>query len=460
MKKNQSTKLNIDRRKFIKVVGASSAGLLINPTFLQKVMAASPSYTATVATATLSTYDEAYLTKAVEQSLTNLGGLGDIIKPGDTVGIKINLTGGSTHAVNYQHSSRLHPGETYWTNPALLKVVGQAIKDAGAGKIYILEALYDWASVDGFGYKEVVDYLGAEFIDLNEKDPYSDYIQRSVGDDDLIYSELTLNGIFDELDCFISMPKAKQHESAGITHGMKNLIGILPVPSGIYNDGKGHRAAIHNFRDYDNNKYNNLCRVIMDINRATPIHLVVNDAIKTVLGSEGPWTSTGITPANFDTLIFGKDTVAVDSVSTDIIGFDPMADDYASPYKKNINYLKLANELGLGEYDLEKIEVLNSVTGVDVEIDNQVPNSIQLHQNYPNPFNPSTSIKFSIPKSGNVKLAVYDSRGREVETLVNNIMNAGTHEVSWNAGNLSAGAYFYTLSAKNFKSTKKMIFTK
>jgi len=460
MKKDKSTNLKVSRRKFMKVVGASSAGLVLNPTFLPKIVSATPNFTAKVATATLSTYDEAYLKKAVEQSLTNLGGLGDIIKPGDTVGIKINLTGGSEHAENYQNSSGKLAIETYWTHPTLLKVVGQALKDAGAGKLYILEALYDWESVDNFGFNEVVDYLGATFIDLNEKAPYDDYIQKSVGDNDLIYSELTLNGIFNELDCFISMPKAKQHESAGITHGMKNLIGILPVPAEIYNDGKSHRAAIHNFRTYDNNKYNNLCRVIMDINRATPIHLVVNDAVKTVLGSEGPWTSTGVTPANFDTLIFGKDKVAVDSVSTDIIGFDPMAEDYNSPYKKNINYLKLATELGLGEYDLEKIEVLNSVTGVDTEIDNQVPNSIQLHQNYPNPFNPSTSIKFSIPKSGNVKLTVYDSRGREIEILVNQIMNAGTYEVNWNAGNLSAGAYFYMLSAKNFKSTKKMIFTK
>ncbi|MCU0373173.1 MAG: hypothetical protein MUE56_08015, partial [Ignavibacteria bacterium] len=59
-----------------------------------------------------------------------------------------------------------------------------------------------------------------------------------------------------------------------------------------------------------------------------------------------------------------------------------------------------------------------------------VPESFSLSQNYPNPFNPSTTIKFAIPKSGNVTLAVYNSLGKEVETLVNEFMSAGTYEVS------------------------------
>jgi uncharacterized protein (DUF362 family) len=460
MKKDKSTNLKVTRRKFIQVIGASSASLLVNPVLPSKIFAAISNSNTTVATASVSSYDETLLKEAVEQSFAALGGLGDIIKAGDTVGIKINLTGGSAQAESYQNSSGMLAGETYWTNPVLLKVVGQTVKDAGAGKLYILEALYDWESVNNFGYKEVVDYLGATFIDLNYKAPYTDYIQKSVGDNYLIYPDLTLNGIFNELDCFISIPKAKQHATAGVTHGMKNLIGVLPVPSGLYNDGAEHRAAIHNIRLHDGIPNNNLCRVILDINRANPIHLVVNDAVKTVLGSEGPWTGAGITPVNFNTIITGKDPVAVDSVSTDVMGFDPMADDYTEPYFDSLNYLKLASEEELGEYDLSKIEIIDTATGLEKEGDANLISSIQLHQNYPNPFNPSTTIQFSVQKRMNVSLKIFNARGQEIGLLFDGVVPAGSHKLNWNANGLSSGVYICQLRANNIVRTRKLIFTK
>lgn len=70
---------------------------------------------------------------------------------------------------------------------------------------------------------------------------------------------------------------------------------------------------------------------------------------------------------------------------------------------------------------------------------------VELAQNYPNPFNPATSIRFSLPTSSPVKLIVYDALGREVQTIVNGTLNAGWHEVSWNASTLSSGMYFYRL---------------
>ncbi len=455
MKKNKNS--NITRRKFIKVIGASSAGLMINPTLLS---AAATNYSATVATATATSYDETLLKEAVEQMLDNIGGLADIIKPGDTVGIKVNLTGGSDDADSYQTTSGLHPGDTYWTNPTLLKVVGQAVKDAGASKLYILEAIYDWESVDNYGYKEVVDYLGATFIDLNYEDPYNDYIIKSVGDNSFIYPELTLNGIFNELDCFISMPKAKQHGTAGVTHGMKNLVGILPVPAGIYNSGQDYRKGIHNNGDNQRDKKDNLCRLLIDLNRAAPINLVVNDAVKTVLGSEGPWAGNHFRPATFDKLIIGKDPVAVDSVSTDVIGFDPMAADYTSPYTKSLNYLKLASEQGLGEYDLSKIEIIDNVSGIENENEVNHPNSIKLHQNYPNPFNPNTTIQFNVEKAMNVNLKVYNSQGQEVAVLFDGMASAGSHKLKWNATGYASGTYYYTINAGKFNETKRMVLVK
>jgi len=79
-----------------------------------------------------------------------------------------------------------------------------------------------------------------------------------------------------------------------------------------------------------------------------------------------------------------------------------------------------------------------------------------LGQNYPNPFNPSTLIRFSVPYSSFVSLKLYDVLGNEVKTLVNEIKNAGSYEVTLNASNLSSGVYFYSLKAGNHTITKKL----
>jgi hypothetical protein len=81
-------------------------------------------------------------------------------------------------------------------------------------------------------------------------------------------------------------------------------------------------------------------------------------------------------------------------------------------------------------------------------------------QNYPNPFNPSTKIKFSLPVSDEIKLAVYDILGQEVAVLVNGFRNAGTYEVTWEASGLPSGIYIYTIQSSNTFITKKMTLLK
>jgi hypothetical protein len=88
------------------------------------------------------------------------------------------------------------------------------------------------------------------------------------------------------------------------------------------------------------------------------------------------------------------------------------------------------------------------------------PIDYKLLQNYPNPFNPSTKIRFEIPKTGFVNLAVFDMLGREIEVLVNEKQSVGTYEVSFNASQYSSGVYFYRLTTDGFSETKKMILLK
>jgi photosystem II stability/assembly factor-like uncharacterized protein len=88
------------------------------------------------------------------------------------------------------------------------------------------------------------------------------------------------------------------------------------------------------------------------------------------------------------------------------------------------------------------------------------PTVFELKQNYPNPFNPSTTINYSIAKSGNVKLTVYNAIGSRVTTIVDEFKPAGNYSIKFNGSTLASGIYFYRLESGNFNSTKKLILLK
>lgn len=87
---------------------------------------------------------------------------------------------------------------------------------------------------------------------------------------------------------------------------------------------------------------------------------------------------------------------------------------------------------------------------------NNIPEKFRLSQNFPNPFNPSTTISFALPEASNVQLTVYDMLGKVVSVLVNQQLDAGTHNISYSNSTLSSGVYFYELKAGNFRDVKKM----
>lgn len=86
--------------------------------------------------------------------------------------------------------------------------------------------------------------------------------------------------------------------------------------------------------------------------------------------------------------------------------------------------------------------------------------SFTLHQNYPNPFNPATIINYKLPKSNFVSLKVFDIRGNEVASLVNEKQSAGNYSVNFDGTNFPGGAYFYTLKAGQHEDTMKMLLIK
>ena len=86
-----------------------------------------------------------------------------------------------------------------------------------------------------------------------------------------------------------------------------------------------------------------------------------------------------------------------------------------------------------------------------------MPANYSLSQNYPNPFNQTTNIKYQITNNSFISLKVFDVAGREVITLVNENLEAGNYEIRFDTGELSSGIYFYTLTAGDYKKTRKMI---
>jgi O-glycosyl hydrolase len=99
---------------------------------------------------------------------------------------------------------------------------------------------------------------------------------------------------------------------------------------------------------------------------------------------------------------------------------------------------------------------------VNVEERESLPETFQLYQNYPNPFNPVTTLRFSIPKTTQISLVIYNMLGQRVRTLVNHSMAAGQHQIFWDGTNdsgrqVSTGVYFYRIVAGEFIATKKCV---
>jgi hypothetical protein len=94
------------------------------------------------------------------------------------------------------------------------------------------------------------------------------------------------------------------------------------------------------------------------------------------------------------------------------------------------------------------------------EVGQTIPDRFELRQNYPNPFNPSTEISFDLPETSQVRLAVYDITGTEVALLLDGTLAAGTHDVTFRAGDLPGGVYLYRLEANHVVSTRKAVLLK
>jgi len=161
--------------------------------------------------------------------------------------------------------------------------------------------------------------------------------------------------------------------------------------------------------------------------------------------------TVGLTNAPYESVSFSGDGVLAE------VSFRALKDGSFTPDVLGIREATFVNSSFMKEN-----VVMNDQTTV---VGNDAPATFELKQNFPNPFNPTTTIGFSVPDNGHVRLKIYDILGRHVRTLVDGTYPAGNYNVMWDAtdqnGNaVSAGVYFYTIQAGNHHATKRMLLLK
>ena len=186
----RSTSSDLSRRDFLRLTGVIAAGLLVNGCQPEQA-AHSATQVATqpaankpsVAIAQARTYERSTIESQIQTLINQLGGLGDVVKPGDTVAIKPNLTGGTSS----QRVPGVTPEDSFVTHPEVVRALVKQVKDAGAKEIFIVESVYEWASYIEWGYEAIASDLGVTLIDLNEAKPYADFKEKLVGAAHFIY---------------------------------------------------------------------------------------------------------------------------------------------------------------------------------------------------------------------------------------------------------------------------------
>jgi hypothetical protein len=182
-------------------------------------------------------------------------------------------------------------------------------------------------------------------------------------------------------------------------------------------------------RDWDNYSSNPASEVATDSTRYAMTAIPGFDAAKTV----GP--NSGIYHVNA-----GVHNIAPKD-SADVY--------YAIAFGNSLSEMLAASDAAQARYNSLRTSVEEPILST--------PGDFVLYQNYPNPFNPSTEIRFVLTEKSLVNLTVYDAVGREIKTLLNGTLIAGSHIVTFNATGLTSGIYIYTLRTSRFSVTRKML---
>ena len=242
----------------------------------------------------------------------------------------------------------------------MAKALGEVIRDLGVGRIQFVEGSTIPCDTNevfaSIGYDKVASYLDAELLDLNVAAPYGSFSEIEI-EGGLALASVKVNHNLIETDCLISLGKLKCHSSAGVSLSLKNLIGLLPID--VYgSNGTGSRIETVHAPEVKTQ----IPFTVVDLARLFPADLSFIDGITSVERGEGPWVKD-IAAVSPGLLIAGRNSTAVDSVCTRLMGFNSETDWPQSPFSTCFNHIKLAAQYGLGPYLLDDIEVYGESIG-------------------------------------------------------------------------------------------------
>ena len=283
----------------------------------------------------------------------------------------------------------------YNSHPEVVKAAARLFLDAGATHVTVTENIYaisggaaDFTAM-GYDIASFQSELGVTritFRNCRNLEGFASYADRPVGSGSYLYDFFRLNRVFDFADgeaVFVSLAKMKNHQIAGVTLAMKCLFGIAPSawygqPSQDESSTNSRGGSFHNAESSYPGRNghagygaagDNVPRVIVDLNRARPIHLAILDGITMGHGSEGPWTRAPMGIASPGLLLAGRNAVCVDSVATAVMGYNPQGADYQFPWPNACNHLTLAAAQGIGTNNPDQIEVRGlSVAGARYDL--------------------------------------------------------------------------------------------
>lgn len=334
---------------------------------------------APVAVARCQSYDED-LASILGSMFDQLGGLGKLVG-GKTVTIKLNLTG--SPALRFEGRPL---GVTHYTHPKTAAVMAHLMGRAGARRIRFVEScwgtagpLEEYLLESGWNVRSLrAAAPQVVFENTNARGSYKDYARFKVAGGGLVFPAYDLNRAYEETDVMVSMAKLKNHETCGVTLAMKNMFGI--TPASIYGDDagrsepnesptKGRVTVCHEGKrgpaasapqEIDANSSrqpgHRMPRIVAELNAARPVDIAFIDGIETVTGGEGPWIR-GLKVVKPGLLILGTNAVSTDAVGTALMGYDPRAAHGTGVFRNCDNTLLLAEQLGVGSADLNRIEV-------------------------------------------------------------------------------------------------------
>lgn len=326
----------------------------------------------------------------LESGFDQIGGIGSIVK-GKTVGLKLNLTGGPE---DFPSSHQL----PFRTDPSSVLQLVHILAKNGARRVRIIESFFpaqqDLALWARYGLDvNAINNAGVPVVWENTQNlgRYKQYVRLKVPYGGYMYPAYYLNRAYVDCDSYISLAKMKNHAINGVTLSSKNNFGNTPCslyggdcgPKGneqptevrarVLHQGttkapSGVDAELH--PDSPRVPGYRVPRVVVDQIAIRPIDLAIVDGVETVRGGEGPWIP-GLQKMTPGVIVVGKNCVSTDAVAAAVMGYDPRAN-RASIFAHCDNHLLLAESVGIGSADLNRIEVVGAKIS-DVRTDFGLP---------------------------------------------------------------------------------------